>query len=150
MFPVHGPIHIFRALYGACLSGAALASVNMAIHHKLCHVLGGSFDLPHAEVHTIVLPHAVAYNRESAAPAMGRIAGALGAGDAAQGLYDLAKALDAKMALKDIGMREQDLDTAAEIALANPYYNARPVTIKGVRALLEDAYHGNRPEAHSP
>ena len=137
------------AFYGACLSGAALASMGMAIHHKLCHALGGSFNLPHAEVHTIVLPHAVAYNREAAAPAMGRIARALGATDAAQGLYDLASALDAKMALRDIGMKEQDLDKAAEIATTNPYYNPRPVTVEGVRALLEDAYHGIRPRALS-
>ncbi len=137
------------ALYGACLSGAALASVGMAIHHKLCHALGGSFDLPHAEVHTIVLPHAAAYNREAAAPAMERIARALGATDAAEGLYDLATALDAKVALKDIGMKEQDLDKAAEIATTNPYYNPRPVTLEGVRALLGAAFHGTRPEAVS-
>ncbi|MDP6573683.1 MAG: maleylacetate reductase [Rhodospirillales bacterium] len=135
------------ALYGACLSGAALASVGMAIHHKLCHALGGGFDLPHAEVHTIVLPHAVAYNQGAAAPAMGRIARALGALDAAQGLYDLAQALGAKMALRDIGMKEKDLDRAAEIATTNPYYNPRPVTVEGVRELLDDAFRGIRPQA---
>jgi len=137
------------ALYGACLSGAALASVGMAIHHKLCHTLGGSFDLPHAEVHTIILPHTVAYNRQVAAPAMKRIAQALGVLDAAQGLFDLATTLEAKMALKDIGMKEKDLDKAAEIATTNPYYNPRPVTVEGVRALLDDAFHGNCPQALS-
>jgi alcohol dehydrogenase class IV len=134
-----------QTLFGACLAGGALATVSMAIHHKLCHALGGSFDLPHAEVHTVVLPHAVAYNREAAAPAMGRIARALNATDAAQGLFDLAERLDAKMALKDIGMKEQDLDKAAEVATTNPYYNPRPVTEEGVRELLDDAFHGKRP-----
>ena len=98
---VRAPEHLearSEALYGAWLGGAALAAVGMGLHHKLCHVLGGSFDLPHAEVHTIVLPHATAYNREGAPAAMARIAQALGAEDAAAGLFDLAAALGATRA----------------------------------------------------
>ena len=74
------------ALYGAWLCGACLGAVGMALHHKLCHTIGGTFDLPHAETHTVVLPHAIAYNAASAPQAMARIARALGAGDAAQGV----------------------------------------------------------------
>ena len=143
------------ALYGAWLAGAALGAVGMALHHKLCHTLGGSFNLPHAETHTIVLPHAAAYNRTAAAAAMARVAGALGvetlgvetlgAADAPTGLYDLAAGLGAKLALRDIGLAEADLDRAADIATGNPYYNPRPVTREAVRALLDDAFHGRRP-----
>ena len=92
------------ALYGAWLCGTCLGSVGMALHHKLCHVLGGTFDLPHAETHTIVLPHAVAYNAPAAPEAMDRIARAIGAENAAQGLFELARRLGAKLALRDIGM----------------------------------------------
>ena len=134
-----------QALYGAWLAGTALGSVGMALHHKLCHTLGGSFNLPHAETHTIVLPHAVAYNAAAAPEAMARIAQALGVASAAAGLFDLAAALGAKPALRDIGMREADLDTAAELACRNPYYNPRPVEQPAIRALLDDAYHGRRP-----
>ena len=133
------------ALYGAWLAGISLGAVGMALHHKLCHTLGGSFNLPHAETHTIVLPHAVAYNSEAAPEAMRRIARALGGEDAATGLYDLAAAIGAPLALKDIGLQEQDLDRAAEIAARNPYYNPRPVSRDGIRRLLEDAFHGRRP-----
>ena len=98
------------ALYGAWLAGISLGAVGMALHHKLCHTLGGSFNLPHAETHTIVLPHAVAYNSEAAPEAMQRIARALGGKDAANGLYDLAAAIGAPLALKEIGLQEQDLD----------------------------------------
>ena len=133
------------ALYGAWLAGAALANVSMGIHHKLAPVVGGSFDLPHAEVHTILLPHSAAYNREAAPEAMARAARALGADDAATGLFDLAVAAGAKMALDDIGMAEADLDRAADIALRDPYRNPRPVTREGVRGLLDDAHHGRRP-----
>lgn len=136
-----------EALYGAWLAGAALAQVGMALHHKLCHTLGGAFDLPHAEVHTILLPHASAYNQAAAAGAMARVARALGANNAAEGIYDLAKAVGAKVALKDIGMREADLDRAADLATRNPYYNPAPVTRDGVRALLDNAFHGRRPAA---
>ena len=133
------------ALLGAWLSGIVLGVAGVALHHKLCHTLGGSFDLPHAAVHTIVLPHAVAYNREAAPAAMERIARALGVTDAAGGLFDLAKALGAPVALEAVGMREDSLDRAAELAMANPYYNPRPVTRDGVRALLADAQVGRRP-----
>lgn len=133
------------ALYGAFLAGAALAAVTMALHHKLCHTLGGSFDLPHAEVHTIILPHATAYNRKGAPAAMARIARALDAEDAAQGLYDLAASLGAKQALSEIGLRESDLDRAADLATQSPYPNPTPITRTSIRALLDDAFHGTGP-----
>ena len=82
-----------KALYGAWLCGTCLGSVGMSIHHKLCHTLGGSFNLPHAETHTVVLPHAVAYNRAAVPEAMELAAAALDAEDAARALYALARAL---------------------------------------------------------
>ncbi|MBW4023095.1 MAG: maleylacetate reductase [Proteobacteria bacterium] len=136
-----------EALYGAWLCGVALGSVGMALHHKLCHVLGGSFDLPHAPTHTVVLPHAVAYNTPGAPEAMARVASALGAKDAAGGLYDLAKRLGAPVALSAIGMKEADLDRAVTLAAAKPYPNPRPVAADPLRRLLHNAYFGIRPEA---
>ncbi len=134
-----------QCLYGAWLCGAVLGSVGMALHHKLCHTLGGTFNLPHAETHTVVLPHAVAYNRAAAPEAMRAAAAALGGPEAAQGLYALARTLGAPLALKDIGMRESDLDRAAELATQSPYYNPRAVERPAIRRLLDDAYHGREP-----
>jgi maleylacetate reductase len=133
------------ALYGAWLAGSALAAAPMALHHKLCHTLGGSFDLPHAEVHAVMLPHATAYNRAGAPAAMARIARALDADDAAAGLFDLAAVLGAKLRLADLGLREADLDRAADLAIQSPYPNPTPVTRDGIRALLDDAFRGTRP-----
>jgi alcohol dehydrogenase class IV len=135
------------ALYGAWLCGVVLGSVGMALHHKLCHTLGGTFDLPHAETHTVVLPHAAAYNAPAAPEAMARAARALGVADAPTGLYDLAKGLGAPIALKDIGMPEFGLDRAADLAVANSYWNPRPIERAGIRALLDDAFWGRRPGA---
>ena len=135
-------------LYGAWLCGAALGAVGMALHHKLCHTLGGTWNLPHAETHTIVLPHAAAYNSSAAPQALARVAQvlALPAGtSAAQGLYDLAQGLGAPVALKDIGMKESELDRAAALAVQSPYYNPRPIDRAGIRKLLDDAFHGRRP-----
>ena len=134
------------ALYGAWLCGACLGSVGMSLHHKLCHTLGGSFDLPHAETHSIVLSHAVAYNAKAAPEAMVRIARALGTVDAAGGLYDLAKVTGAPAALRDIGLREEDIERATQIATANPYWNPREIEAEGIHQLLNDAYIGRRPE----
>lgn len=135
------------ALYGAWLAGASLGAVGMALHHKLCHTLGGTFNLPHAETHTAVLPHAVAYNSEAAKHAMERVARALGAPTASAGLFDLGVSVGAKMALKDLGLRAGDLDRAADLAVENPYYNPRPITRAGIRALLDDAFEGRRPRS---
>jgi len=133
------------ALYGAWLCGTVLGHVGMALHHKLCHTLGGSFNLPHAETHTIVLPHALAYNAKEAPQAMQRIARALGGASAAQAVYDLAKANGAPVALKDIGMKEADLDKACDIALQNQYPNPRPLERTAIRQLFQDAFEGARP-----
>jgi len=136
------------ALYGAWLCGSVLGSVGMALHHKLCHTLGGSFSLPHAEVHTVVLPQAMAFNAAAAPEAMERIAHAIGAVSAAAGLFDLARDNGAPVALKDIGMQAQDLDRAADLAVANPYWNPRPIAAaqRGeIRELLQRAYEGLRP-----
>ena len=133
------------ALYGAWACGTCLGAVGMALHHKLCHVLGGSFDLPHAQTHTVILPHAVAYNEGEARQLLRPIAGLLGAKSAAAGLYDLETELGAPMTLKELGMPESGLDKAADEAAANPYWNPRPIERNAIRALLDDAFYGRRP-----
>jgi len=135
------------ALYGSWLCGTCLGMVSMALHHKLCHTLGGTFDMPHAETHSIVLPHATAYNAPAVPEAMARIAKALSAPDAAQGLYDLAGRIGAPRALKDIGMPESGIDRAADLAVANPYRNPRPVEREAVRRLIARAWAGEPPTA---
>ena len=132
-------------MYGAWLGGVSLGAVGMALHHKLCHTLGGSFNLPHAETHTVVLPHAVFYNAAAAPEAMEKIAHALGASSASEGLYDLAASLGAPVSLKSLGLRREQLDQAADLAVQNPYHNPRTVTREGVRELLENAFEGHRP-----
>ena len=133
------------ALYGAWLCGIVLGNVGMALHHKLCHTLGGSFNLPHAETHTIVLPHALAYNAKAAPEAMWRIARALQGRSAAQAVFDLARDNGAPVALRDIGMQAGELDRACDIALQNQYPNPRPLERAAIRQLLQDAFEGRRP-----
>jgi len=135
------------ALYGAWLAGTCLGVVGMALHHKLCHTLGGTFDLPHSETHTIVLPHATAYNSQAAPEAMAAIVRALGSESAAQGLYDLAQRLGAKMALRDLGMPESGIDKAADLAVKSPYWNPRPVERHAIRDLIARAWAGLPPRS---
>lgn len=134
------------ALYGAWLCGSVLGHVGMAIHHKLCHTLGGSFNLPHAETHTIVLPHALAYNHDAAPGAMKRIARALNSSSAPQAVFDLALNNGAPVALRDIGMKEADLDKACDIAMQNQYPNPRPLERSALRDLLQAAFEGASPK----
>lgn len=137
-------------LQAAWLAGTCLATVGMGLHHKLCHTLGGSFDLPHAETHTVVLPHAMAYNAPATPGVMRRIAEALGVSDAPGGVYDLIASLGGPTSLRDLGMRESDLPRAAELAVATPYPNPRELTAEGVADLLSHAWHGSRPAGTSP
>ena len=133
------------ALYGAWACGTCLGQVGMSLHHKLCHVLGCSFGLPHAPTHAVMLPYVAAYNAASAPDAMQRVARALGTQDAANGLFALCQALNAPASLSEIGMHAADLDQAADLSVANPYWNPAPVTRDGMRALLEAAFHGRTP-----
>jgi maleylacetate reductase len=141
------------ALYGAWLCGAVLGNAGMALHHKLCHTLGGTFNLPHAEVHTVILPHAANFNASAAPEAMRRVERALGttgSKSAAAALFDLAHENGAPVALKDIGgITEADLAYAAELAVQAPYWNPRQIGADqrdSIHRLLLDAYHGVRPD----
>lgn len=134
-----------NALYGAWLCGIVLGNGGMALHHQLCHVLGGTFKLPHAQAHAVILPHALAYNASATPGAMERMARALGASDAALGVYELARDNGAPISLRDLGMAESALDRVADIASTNPYWNPRPVERAGVRRLLQDAFDGQPP-----
>lgn len=136
-----------EALYGCWLCGTVLGHVDMALHHKLCHTLGGSFDLPHASTHAVVLPHALAYNAPAAPEAMRRIARALRVDDAPRGLYELAGRCGSPTALRDIGMPADALDRACELALRNQYPNPRPLQPDALRALLQRAYDGSPPQS---
>ncbi|MGG6896445.1 MULTISPECIES: maleylacetate reductase [Rhizobium] len=133
------------ALYGAWLCGSVLGTVGMALHHKICHTLGGSFDTPHAETHAVMLPHTAAFNADAAAPELAEAAGIFG-GSIGGGLWDFAKAIGAPLSLKEFGLTEADLDRAASVAVENPYWNPRPIDRESIRTLLQDAWEGRRPK----
>lgn len=134
-----------QALYGAWLCGVVLGNAAMGLHHKLCHTLGGSFNLPHAEVHTVVLPHALAYNAVAAPQAMAQLARALGVENGPLGLWTLAHDLGAPLSLRELGMPAEGLDRAADLAAASPYPNPRPLEREALRALLQRAWEGQPP-----
>lgn len=133
------------ALYGAWLCGTVLGAVSMGLHHKLCHTLGGTFDLPHAEVHTVILPHVLRYNAHAAPSAMARIARALGVTDAPAGVFALARAHSAPSSLQALGMSADGLDKATALAVSNQYPNPRPLEEEALRSLLNNAFNGVAP-----
>jgi len=133
------------ALFGAWVCGTCLGAVGMSLHHKLCHTLGGSFDMPHAETHTVILPHAVVYNTPGAPKAIETVARALGVENAAQGLFDMAKNFGAPYSLKELGFKEENIPKAVEIASKAPYPNPVPLEKEKILELLRNAWAGNRP-----
>ncbi|MFN7002347.1 MAG: iron-containing alcohol dehydrogenase, partial [Roseinatronobacter sp.] len=134
-----------QALYAAWGCSVTLGQVSMALHHKLAHVLGGSFGLPHAETHAILLPHTTAYNEAEVPDLLSPIRRALGGISAGAALWHFAQGIGAPMRLADLGLSETDLDRAAEIATRAPYPNPRPLTRDGIRHLLQDAWQGTPP-----
>ncbi len=134
-----------ETLYGAWLCGTVLGQVGMALHHKLCHTLGGSFDLPHAETHAIVLAHAISYNAVAAPDLLTPITQIFGGPSAGLAIYNFAAAMKAPLALRDLGLKESDLDRAADLATQNPYWNPRPIERPALRQLLQAAWAGDAP-----
>ncbi|NUB42780.1 maleylacetate reductase [Fertoebacter nigrum] len=133
-----------QVLYGAWLCSTALGYVSMALHHKLAHVLGGSFNTPHADTHAILLPHTAGFNGAAVPGLLAPVTEAFGTSPGA-GLWDFASAVGAPLRLADLGLTEADLDRAADIAVQNPYANPRPFDRSAIRALLQDAWEGRRP-----
>lgn len=133
-----------KVLYGAWLCSLALGYTTMSLHHKLAHVLGGSFGTPHAETHAILLPHTAGFNA-AATDRLGAIAEMFG-GSVGGGLWDFAKSLGAPLRLSDLGLSEDDLDRASAIAVENSYANPRPFDQNDIRALLQAAWEGSRPD----
>jgi len=117
----------------------------MALHHKLCHALGGAFDLPHADTHAIVLPHAAQFNAAAVPGLLAPVSALLGGDAPGPALWAFAQSLGAPMALRDLGLREADLDRAADLAVATPYPNPRALTRQAIRALLQNAWSGEAP-----
>lgn len=137
-----------RALYGAWLCGASLGAATMGLHHKLCHVLGGSYGLPHAETHTLVLPHVLAHNSPAAPEAAAAVARALDTDDAPHALWELPRRLGAPRSLAELGLSEADLEHAAAQTVGESSVNPRPVTTDGVLRVLRGAYEGEPPASY--
>ncbi|KAH6616416.1 putative maleylacetate reductase [Boeremia exigua] len=137
------------ALYGAWLCGICLGAAGMSLHHKLCHALGGGFDLPHTETHTCVLPHALAYNAPKIPKTMAILADTIpeSNGDDIHGLNALLTKLGVKRGLKDLGMKESDIEVATEIAVSKPYWNPRDIDRDSIRRILQRAWAGEDAEA---
>lgn len=134
-----------QALYAAWCCSTALGYVQMALHHKLAHVFGGSFDTPHAETHAILLPYTTAFNEAAVPDLLQPIAEAFGGGSAGGGIWDFAKSVGSPTSLQAIGIGEADLDRAAAIAVRNAYANPRPFDSGSIRELLQAAWEGRRP-----
>ena len=135
-----------RLLYGAALAGASLGAGVTSLHHRLCHTLGGSYNTPHAQTHSVLLPYSVAYAASAVPELTAAIATALGSRSAAGGIYDLAATLGLPTSLSVLGISADDLARIAELATETEVANPRAVTLAGVRELLRSALAGRRPD----
>lgn len=140
-----------QALYGAYLAAVSFTSAGSGMHHKICHVLGGTFNLPHAQTHATVLPYVLAFNATDAPEAEQRIAAAFGTDTALDGLQVLRAKLNAPRALQDYGFTADGIPEAVEISLpAIPANNPREVTSQNLTELLQAALVGDDPSVLIP
>jgi maleylacetate reductase len=135
------PVARADALAGAWLAGESFAAGG-ALHHTLCHVLGGRFDLPHAELHAALLPYAAGFLLPAAPAAARRIADVLGADDAAAGLFALQAELPVPGRLADLGLSRADARTAASLAAADVPDRPRRPDREELERLLAAAIEG--------
>jgi len=129
-------------LYGAWLCACCLGATTMGLHHKLCHTLGGLFDLPHADTHTIVLPYVLEFNAPAAPDAVARLGRAMETDDPVRALFELERSLQLPMALRDLGMPQEGIGRAVAQAAGNPYANPRAVDATSFAELIERAWAG--------
>jgi len=134
------------ALYGAWMCGSCLGSVGMALHHKICHTLGGAFGLPHAEMHAVMLPHSLAYNLAAVPDVRGKLSRLFKHVDAIKALENFTRGLGVPRALRDLGMPEEGIEQAADLAVKKPYPNPRPIERDAVRDMLARAWAGEFPQ----
>jgi len=138
-----------RLLYGSALAGWAIGVAGAALHHRICHILGGAFDLPHAETHSAVLPQVTALNAPAVPEAAAALSAALGGGDPAAAIFDLAQRSGAPTALRSLGLCEDDLDAVVATVVEEAVGNPVPVDEGTARALLGRAWAGTRPDGDS-
>jgi maleylacetate reductase len=132
-----------RLLLGAYLAAVAFAATGSGLHHKICHVLGGAFDLPHAETHAVLLPHVLRFNAETITSKMTRLRAALDTGDVIRELRAVWRTAGAPESLAGLGMTTEQLALAVGlVAKKLPIGNPRPVTADDIDTLLHRAYEG--------
>jgi len=129
-----------RLLYGAYLAGGSFAVAGSGLHHKICHALGGAYDLPHAQTHAVVLPHVLAFNAAAIGEDAAAMARALRVDDAVDGLRELSTSLGVPADLAALGFPVDRFDEAVEIIAAKlPIANPRPVAEADIRDILRGA-----------
>ncbi len=131
-----------HALYGGFIGGLLVSMVGIGLHHRICHVLGGRFDIPHGESNSVMLPHVVAFNAPAMPEIAASIAWAMDHKDAPAALFDLARRIGVPQSLRELGLNREALDDAAREVIAKPIHNPRPVTFDAVRQLLDEAWEG--------
>lgn len=140
-----------EALYGAYLAGTVLASSGMALHHRICHVLGGRFDFNHGDMNAVLLAHVVAFNEPAAPQAIARVAQALGGEESASAaLFELSESLKAPTSLRELGLNASDIEESASLVADGDFYNPRPVDRAALAEILTAAFEGRRPARGSP
>ncbi|MCX4853201.1 maleylacetate reductase [Streptomyces canus] len=134
-------------LFGTYLGAIAFAGAGSGLHHKVCHVLGGAYDLEHAALHSVVLPHVVGLNLPAAPDAARHLATALDErSDPFGALLALYVRLDPPCSLRELGLAEEELDRATDLVMAQvPDSNPRRVTRDEMRELLGRAWRGDTP-----
>ena len=134
-----------QLLYAGLLGGLVIGMTGIALHHQLCHVIGGLFDLPHAESNTVVLPQVIAYNEDYAPLAATTISDVFGGENPGGAIYDFAAAHGGPTSLESIGMPASGIDAVIETMLAHGGYNPRPLEKTALRKLVAGAFAGTRP-----
>jgi maleylacetate reductase len=118
-------------LRGAYLGGFSIANATMALHHGLCHVLGGHTGIAHGVVNAIMLPHVMRFNAEFAPDALTPVVAAA-----------LVASLPLPQRLRDAGVAAEVLPLIVQEAAASATVtaNPKPVSEADIIAILDSAW----------
>jgi maleylacetate reductase len=132
--------------YGGFMAGLTLSRATMGLHHRLCHLLGGAFDLPHADTHAALLPYSIEAARLYRHPLGQRVAAAIGSDNPAGRVWDIGRQLGLPTSLSDLGVTARAVDKLLPRLATEP--SDRSV-VEARRAVIAAALSGDRPERRS-
>lgn len=126
-----------KMAWGQFIAGQAFSNCGLGFVHSAAHQLGGQYNLPHGVCNAVLLPHVERFNLSACPAKFAKIAPAMGvdttnmstveaANAALDAISKLSKDVGIPSGLKELGVKEEDLEQMAKNALLDVCTGGNP------------------------